>query len=377
MHAYGVVRPALAIAIVAVVAACAGPQRVTAQESPFWTALSPGEYDTGFRRVWTLDVTRVWPRSPALDSLGGTIARPVRVDVWYPARCGDAGRMPVRDYVEIDPPDSRYDDMVSVLHAWDDYSYRGLAGDSAGFERLMAAPTAACRDASPAGGRFPLVVYSAGWFNRSPDNTILAEFLASHGFVVAAVPQLNPGLWTYDFRSDPASIENQIRDLEVALSRLIGAADVDRRRIAAMGYSTGGDVALLLQGRNPHVDAVVGLDASWTIGSVDDVLSSPYFGPERNRAPILALRRPTDGGVDGPNVPLDSLATTPRLIVEVPGGEHGTFSDDPAQRHYLGTGPGEHVASHAAVARAVLDFLNAPIGETGALDGGRLVETYR
>lgn len=347
------------------------------QAATFWTALEKGTHDVGFRRVWTLDRSRVWPRSPALDSTTGTVARPVRVDVWYPARCVGRPVMKLREYLEIAPPEPAYNDMVFLLHRWDSYSYHGLAADTGRFDRLMAASTASCMDPPTAGGRFPLVVYSAGWFNRSPDNTILAEFLASHGFVVAAVPQLNPGLWTFNFRSDAASIENQVRDLEVALGALIEAEDVDRTQIAAMGYSTGGDVALLLQGRNPHIDAVVGLDASWTIGSVEDVLTSPYFGPDLNQVPILALRRRTDAGVDGPMVTLDSLSHAPRIIAEIAGADHGSFSDDPAQRFFLGVGDPDHVRSHATVARSVLAYLDATLRSSRPFDGEALAEQYR
>lgn len=346
------------------------------QEPPFWTALEKGAYDIGFRRLWTLDSSRVWPRSPALDSAAGTVARPVRVDVWYPAICAVKPVMKLREYLEIPSPGRAYDDMVFLLHRWDSYSYHGLAGDTSRFDRLMAADAGSCRDAPAAGGRFPLVVYSAGWFNRSPDNTILAEYLASHGFVVAAVPQLNPGLWTYNFRSDGASIENQIRDLEVALGTLIEAEDVDRTRIAAMGYSTGGDVALMLQGRNPLIDAVVGLDASWTIGS-ERVLASPFFDADLNCVPILVLRRRTDGGVDGPMVTLDSLLYAPRVVVEIAGADHGSFSDDPPQRFFLGTGDSDHVRSHAAVVRSVLAFLNATLIGHQPFDGEAMEEHYR
>jgi dienelactone hydrolase len=143
--------------------------------------------------------------------------------------------MKLRDYLEMDAPSARFDDLVFLTHRWKEYSYRGLAEDSAAFDRLMSTETAACDGAAPTAGRFPLVVYSAGWFNRSPDNTVLAEYLAGHGFVVAAVPQLNPGLWTFDFTSDAPAFENQIRDLEEAIAVLREDPMVDRRRIAAMG----------------------------------------------------------------------------------------------------------------------------------------------
>jgi dienelactone hydrolase len=220
------------------------------------------------------------------------------------------------------------------------------------------------------------VLYSAGWFNRSPDNTILAEFLASHGFVVASVPQLNPGLWTYNFQSDATSVENQVRDLEVALGALVEEPFVDRRRIATMGYSTGGDVALLLQARNPLIDAVAGLDASWTLGPDNDVQSSPAFTTGQHRVPILAVRRPPQGGA-GYNSVLSALTAAPRVVVEIPGADHGSFSDDPAERNLLGADTAEHRATHVVVAEAVVAFLREALLSGVAFDGNSLAEQYR
>lgn len=359
------------------VLAVALPHGVRAQAPTLWHGLSPGRWEVGFERVWDLDQTRVWPRSPALDSLEGSVAWPVRVDVWYPTDgCAPQRRVPFRVYLERNSPSPDFDDLVFLTHRWDEYSFRGLAGDSASFERLMEAGTAACLEASPATGPFPLVVYSGGWFNRSPDNTVLAEYLASHGFVVAAVPQSGSGLWTFEFASTPTAVEHQIRDLELALAVVADRPEVDRRSIAAMGYSTGGDVALLLQGRNRLVDAVVGLDASWSLGAGNDVAGSLFFALERHDVPVLAARRP----VDDPEASaiLDSLTFAPRVLVEIPNGDHGTFSDDPAQRGLLGTDTQAHVATHAAMAQTVLTFLQEALDRRSVtFDGAELAERYR
>lgn len=346
-----------------------------AQQPPLWSDISRGEYDAGFRRVWTLDQTRVWPRSEHIDQSTGEIGRPIRVDVWYPASCDSSKRMPFRGYLEMDSPGPAFDDLVFLTRRWDEYSYRGLAPDSAVFDRLMETPTAACYEAGAAAGAFPLITYSAGWFNRTPDNTILAEFLASHGFVVAAVPQSNPGLWTFNFGSDAASVETQVRDLEVAIGALAGESMVDRRHIISMGYSTGGDVALLLQGRNPLVNAVVGLDASWSLGSDNDVTGSPFFIPDNHVVPVLVARRPTENSQgDGVLVQLDSA---PRMVVEVPGADHGSFGDDNIQRYYLGDRKPEYESGHAAVARVVLDFLTTVVDRGQDFAGDDLARIFR
>ncbi len=174
---------------------------VCAGTPPLWHGLDAGKYQVGFQRIWELDGSRIWPRSTTLDSLDGIVARPIRVDIWYPASSCPA-KMTLGEYFRIEAPAPAFDDMTFLTRRWDEYSYRSLAGDSTAFERLIAAETAACAGSPAAPGRFPLVIYSAGWFNRCPDNTILAEYLASHGFVVATVPQLNPGLWTFNFQSD-------------------------------------------------------------------------------------------------------------------------------------------------------------------------------
>lgn len=283
--------------------------------------------------------------------------------------------MPLREYVFMDAPSPKFQDLVFLTTRWDEYSYRGLAEDSTAFDKLMSVKTAACKNARPATGRFPLVLYSAGWFNRSPDNTILAEFLASHGFVVATVPQLNPGLWTFNFSSDAMSVENQIRDLEYVVGMLSEKSYVDRRSIASMGYSTGGDVALLLQGRNPLIDAVVGLDASWTISNNNDVIESQFFSPEQHTAPILAIRRPTEDSSSANDI-LDSLQLSPRIIAEIPGGNHGSFSDDPSQRRILGIQSTSHYSTHGMIAHTVLDFLKSKLSSSD-LSNSDLVQRFQ
>lgn len=352
------------------------PYGVSGQSKPLWYDLEPGSHDTGFQRIWTLDSTRIYPRSPHLDSLNGNIYRPIRIDIWYPAKCRHMDRMPLREYVFMEAPSSIYEDLVFLTERWDEYSYRGLTEkDSSAFNRLMSVKTAACKNAPPATGRFPLVLYSAGWYNRAPDNTILAEYLASHGFVVATVPQLNPGLWTFNFRSDAMSVENQIRDLELVAGLLFEKPYIDRRFIASMGYSTGGDVALLLQGRNPQIDTVIGLDASWTISNDNDVIESPFFSPNHHTVPMLLVRRPTEDS-SSVNSLTDSLQYANRIIVEVPGGDHGSFSDDPLERKFLGIEGTSHYSTHNKIARTILDFLRVNLSPTSDLETGELVKIF-
>lgn len=105
------------------------------------------------------------------------------------------------------------------------------------------------------------------------------------------------------------------------------------------------------------IRAVVGLDPSFAFENGEDVSTSPHFGLDRNRVPILVLRRPDENGrTDFPKA-LDALAFAQRLFVVVPHAEHGTFGDDPPILHSLGTGNPESFASHANIGETTLRFL--------------------
>ena len=318
--------------------------------------LEKGNYDVGFKRIWKIDKSRVWPRSSCLDSLQGNVNRPIRIDVWYPANKNNNEEMLFKEYVYPNTESQDYKDINFLTQRWDVYSYKGLTEDSLKFEKLMNTKIPVFKNAEPVDKKFPLIVYSAGWFNRSPDNTILAEYLASHGFIVATIPQLNPGLWTWKFASDFRSVENQTRDLEFAIGTLIYEPNVDRTKIAAMGYSTGGDVALLLQGRNELIDCVVGMDASWSLDPDNDVIISPFYNSNYNTVPILVLRRKTEGGAY--NKVLDSLKKSQRFVIDIDGADHGSFSDDPPQRELLGIKPTSSPKIQAKIVQTILHFLN-------------------
>lgn len=338
-----------------------------AQQLPLWHGLEAGPWQVGFSRSWVLDRSRVWERSPNLAAERGTVARPVRIDLWYPAPRGNCARMPFGGYLQGGPADPHQRSMEEVVERWSERSLRGFPGRDTTFRRLLELPTAACRDVPPDVGRHPLVVYSAGWYNRTPDNSVLAEYLASWGYVVATVPQAGPGLWTGDFSSNPTALETQMRDVEVALGQVTEQPFVDRSRVAVMGYSTGGTVALLVQGRNPLVDAVAALDPPFSGQDAPTVLASPYFGAYRNQVPILTLRAGHEDFVRRrpAALVLDSLHFAHRYTADVGRGTHGDFSDDLAIEAALALRrneprtTAEGIDAHRAVVLQVERFLAA------------------
>ena len=117
------------------------------------------------------------------------------VNVWYPAeRSGDARLMPHGGYFEIGSDDPRLGKLAAKLAEYARGVLRTeLFGKSAAemsererrlLERLLATPTACTRGARPLDRKGPVLVYHCGAGSSFEDNSVLCEFLASHGYVV-------------------------------------------------------------------------------------------------------------------------------------------------------------------------------------------------
>ncbi|HKI84209.1 MAG TPA: hypothetical protein VKA63_07730, partial [Candidatus Krumholzibacteria bacterium] len=119
-------RAASVLMSVLIAIALAGPALAQNETPPLWGELEPGTHAVGFRHLWQLDFSRIWPRSTALDSTAGNVSRPMRIDLWYPAvSCEDPA--PLQNYVEMEAPSESYEDLVFLTHRLDAYSYNGLA----------------------------------------------------------------------------------------------------------------------------------------------------------------------------------------------------------------------------------------------------------
>jgi dienelactone hydrolase len=221
-----------------------------------------------------------------------------------------------------------------------------------------------------------VIVYSGGWYNRSPDNAVLSEYLASYGYVVVAVPLFGEGLVTGNLQSTPDALETQVRDIAAATDAVVEHSWVDGTRIASMGFSSGGIVAINLAGRDRRIDAVIGLDPSYS-GEPGKVLNSAGFYADRLKTPILTLRsgNPLFTRRDR-SVLVDTLVHADRYTADVGRGSHGDFSDDVVIESTLSLRRAgeprtttEGVEAYRASATAVRWFLDGVLrGDAAALE---------
>lgn len=181
---------------------------------PLWGNLTPGSYGVGYMTQFVVDENRQW----------GPIPRQLPLLIFYPT----TQRSPIstfRNYLELGEPADASRQIVSLMRERDlDTARRQFSPPDSGlFERLLDTPVAGARNATLAAGRFPLVLYALGLNDYQQENTVLWEFLTSHGFVVVVVPQLGASAEAFRMRFGAEAMRLQAADLMLVAARMRAA----------------------------------------------------------------------------------------------------------------------------------------------------------
>jgi pimeloyl-ACP methyl ester carboxylesterase len=118
----------------------------------------------------------------------------------------------------------------------------------------------AVQDAPPESGRFPLFVYAPSFSAMSWENADLCEYLASHGYVVVASPDM--GAATRNMTGDLTGIDAQARDISFLIGYGQTLPNTDISKVAVAGFSWGGISNLFAAARDSRIDALVAFDGS-------------------------------------------------------------------------------------------------------------------
>lgn len=351
---------------IAILCAVFSNESTCAQTPTLWADLKPGPYEVGFRISYKYDHSRTW--KPKQDTQGrlqqGPRARPVRVSIWYPAMVkARSPKMSYKDYLYLQTNDRAFAELNHLLAERNLRSLRQILKGEQTLNSLLKTRMAAALNAAPLKKQFPLIIYSSG-LNESWQhaNFVLLEYLASHGYTIATVPQLGTTSLRLNLGINPIDIETQVRDLEFALGIMREFPGVDPNKLAAAGHSMGGIAALILQMRSQDIDVVVGLDASYASpGLIENLTKSAYYRPTRMKVPLMDLRRPIER-ID--MTALESFRYSDRYYLELPGIFHGDFTSFPMIALRFPTGiegrtPETASRGYQVVCRYVLNFLNA------------------
>lgn len=218
-------RPALIASILAILASAAA---LPYAFFPIFDLPAPdGRYKVGVQNLDLRDNTRlgVMYTPPAAP-------RDLPIMVWYPAPANATG--PARPYLthrEV------LDEGMSAAALWGFPAHRFLSLHSTGTHGIANAPVAT-------GEKFPVVIFSHGYWSFRAQNTALMEQLASHGYIVVSVAHPRDGadvrlqngtLIRVAEHSGPEGVGDSALDrkLEEATAAFMGSGD-HAKRIAAL-----------------------------------------------------------------------------------------------------------------------------------------------
>jgi tetratricopeptide (TPR) repeat protein len=136
-------------------------------------------------------------------------------------------------------------------------------------------------------GPHPVIVYAPSFSYEPFENSTLFEYLASHGYVVAASRSSGPE--TREMSADLAGVEASVRDMELILDALHDFGHADLERVGAAGFSWGALSAAMLGMRNFNVRAVLALDGTLEHSEIPAVEEKHDFVPRRLRGGYLAI----------------------------------------------------------------------------------------
>ncbi len=147
----------------------------------------------------------------------------------------------------------------------------------------LATPLWAVRDAPLKSGRFPVIVYAPSFSSMSWENADLCEYLASHGYVVIASPDM--GAMTRDMTGElPDRCSGSDISFLIGYSQTL--PDTDMSEVAVAGFSWGGISNLFAAARDNRIDALVALDGSMRY-SPGLVKQAGDVRPEQMTIPLL------------------------------------------------------------------------------------------
>lgn len=347
---------------------CFGSVSAVAQTSSFQFLQKPGPYPIGLKVVDQYDHSRASPPSKNLPkSSVGDDGRPLQTLIWYPSLRSTRQPMTVGDYVQLADTEIHFDAPHPEQNRW-----RSLLKTS--FE----IPLWAVRDANPAQGNYPVLIYAPSDSSASWENADLCEYLASHGYVILASPSM--GVSTRDMTDDLDGINAQARDISFLITYAETLPDTDLSQVAVVSWSWGGASSLFAAARDSRIDALVSMDGSMRYYP-GLVKMAGDIHPERMIIPLLFftaedvnflenLDKYYDGhaaDILGPNV-LNAWMHGDLLTVNMLGMAHSEFSSMFQRRESAQRFAENQVAdyerddantSHAWVALYTLSFLNA------------------
>ncbi len=341
---------------------------VASGEQRFHFTEKPGPDGVGLKVVEQYDFSRSY--RPLIDELGkpvqGERARPLQTLIWYPAQKGSGKAMTVGDYGDLLATETTFGkpEITEDWKKWLD-SMKPTLKDSMW----------AVRDARPLTGRFPVVIYAPSFSSMSWENADLCEYLASHGYVVVASPDM--GATARGMTGDLAGVNAQAQDISFLIGYAQTLPNTDMSKIAVGGFSWGGISNLFAAARDNRIDALFAFDGSMRY--FPGLVKTAEVHPENMTMPMIFFtqgpttieqqaRRTVNKDNDGPNV-LNAWTHGDLITVDDLALNHVEHSsmyqrNEDIWKYYPSSQKADYsradgIVGYAWIARYTLEFLDA------------------
>ena len=336
-----------------------------------------GPYAVGFRAEFLYDLSRTYSRlaaAPLLSTKAVPVttsdsppagARPIQTLIWYPAS-ESLKPMNYGEYIEFGVNRENFKLSAREIKAAVKPLLKlyGWADDQITEEsnRIQWAT----REAKPAAGKFPVVIYAPSFRSPAYENLDLCEYLASQGFIVLASP--SQGAAGGGMTMDLAGINAQVTDIHFLMRHAEYIGEADTKRIAIVGFSWGGISNAFAAVNKPNVRALVFLDGSIRYPP-DNLDISNLNSGSRFDIPMLyfsqrkAQSNDAQMKMDAGDKILAKLTHQPFYIFTMNFMNHQDYGSlmirEFGLRKYVTIPPEKVSASYDAMALYVYHFLNA------------------
>lgn len=240
----------------AILIICAFSIQAFSQGKSLWGSLEAGNYAVGFSSQMLHDSSRTVTIADEGEIQKAT-PRPIQMFVWYPAIQSNSEKyLRFETYVELDKnlmKSTVNSSAVSFL----DYPYLSKEIAKAALTTLLTEKVFATHDAKPSPGEFPVVILAQGNGDPLYRHSIMCEYLASHGYVVATTP----GITRIPESSKVGPIDDQTRDLKFLMKHLRQFDFTMTENLSFIASSFGGGAVGHLLFENPQVKSIISLDS--------------------------------------------------------------------------------------------------------------------
>ena len=246
-----------------------------------------GKYAIGFKSFWLIDHSRSFIYKNSRSS------RPLLVNVWYPSiNDKTKNRMTNADYLKI----PKSGEIASELP--EDYKHYNLEilayqlfGKSLGkfspkekilLDEFLQLEHPIKRNSKAIKSKFPLIIYHQGFEASFEDNSVLAYFLASHGYVVV-------GSSFFGDKSLSVDVKFQsLEDIKFLKNYASKHLNIDTTKIAFIGHSGGAQASILAKSNTDNtIKAVIALETTQELFGISDSRWEDFTKPVIQNLPNM------------------------------------------------------------------------------------------